>query len=78
MVFGSCQYQRFQKKEAEVNFLKPAGPQTSFKFPSKANKLVVPFTDIMTSPDVKTKDGINYIIKKRDMDEANKIFKKLL
>lgn len=63
-------------KVAKLTLLKPDGPSQKFKFPKKSVIIEIPYCKLLTSANVKTKDGIDFLLLKVDNMKADAALKK--
>ena len=59
-----------ERNEAEIKFLHPSGPASSFTYPAKDDILMVKREDILTKVNPTTATGRTYQLQQRDIDHA--------
>ena len=57
--------------EAELKFLHPAGPSSSFKFPNRDDILIVSHTDILMTVNSKIPTGHVYKLSSADIEASD-------
>ena len=57
-------------RNIKIDLLCPHGPSQSFKYPSRRNTIVVPYSDVLTKVDLRTVTGRTYTISQQESKTA--------